>query len=82
MGWGRSGGRSGRPSEWFFAAHFYQDPVCPGSLGLESFQQLLKVVASEAVGSEPLGTRFESLGLGDLAPLDLPGPDPADRTTL
>ena len=31
--------------DWFFAAHFYQDPVCPGSLGLESFQQLLKVVA-------------------------------------
>jgi 3-hydroxymyristoyl/3-hydroxydecanoyl-(acyl carrier protein) dehydratase len=33
------------PREWFFKAHFYQDPVCPGSLGLESFLQLLKVVA-------------------------------------
>jgi len=33
------------PQEWFFAAHFYQDPVCPGSLGLESFLQLLKVIA-------------------------------------
>ena len=33
------------PEEWFFRAHFYQDPVCPGSLGLESFLQLLKVVA-------------------------------------
>lgn len=33
------------PEEWFFKAHFYQDPVCPGSLGLESFLQLLKVVA-------------------------------------
>ncbi len=32
------------PEEWFFKAHFYQDPVCPGSLGLESFLQLLKVV--------------------------------------
>ncbi|MCA9243697.1 MAG: hypothetical protein KDA32_07090 [Phycisphaerales bacterium] len=30
------------PDEWFFAAHFYQDPVCPGSLGLESFLQLLR----------------------------------------
>ncbi len=30
------------PEEWFFAAHFYQDPVCPGSLGLESFLQLLR----------------------------------------
>jgi 3-hydroxymyristoyl/3-hydroxydecanoyl-(acyl carrier protein) dehydratase len=34
-----------RPEEWFFAAHFYQDPVMPGSLGLESFLQLLEVVA-------------------------------------
>ncbi len=32
------------PDEWFFKAHFYQDPVCPGSLGLESFIQLLKHV--------------------------------------
>ena len=28
------------PKEWFFEAHFYQDPVCPGSLGIESFLQL------------------------------------------
>ena len=35
------------PGEWFFKAHFYQDPVCPGSLGLESLLQLLKVVAAE-----------------------------------
>ncbi len=33
------------PDEWFFHAHFYQDPVCPGSLGLESFMQLLKYMA-------------------------------------
>ena len=33
------------PGEWFFKAHFYQDPVCPGSLGLESFLQLIKTVA-------------------------------------
>ncbi|CAB1074883.1 omega-3 polyunsaturated fatty acid synthase subunit, PfaB / omega-3 polyunsaturated fatty acid synthase subunit, PfaC [Olavius algarvensis Delta 1 endosymbiont] len=35
------------PTEWFFKAHFYQDPVCPGSLGIESFIQLLKFVARE-----------------------------------
>jgi PfaB family protein len=34
-----------RPEEWYFKAHFYQDPVVPGSLGLESFLQLLKTVA-------------------------------------
>ena len=33
------------PSAWFFEAHFVQDPVWPGSLGLESFLQLLKYVA-------------------------------------
>jgi 3-hydroxymyristoyl/3-hydroxydecanoyl-(acyl carrier protein) dehydratase len=30
------------PDEWFFDAHFYQDPVCPGSLGIESFLQTLR----------------------------------------
>jgi 3-hydroxymyristoyl/3-hydroxydecanoyl-(acyl carrier protein) dehydratase len=39
-----------RPEEWFFKAHFYQDPVVPGSLGLESFLQLLKFLASERWG--------------------------------
>jgi len=34
-------------SAWFFKAHFYQDPVVPGSLGLESFFQLLKLYAAE-----------------------------------
>jgi len=33
------------PDEWFFQAHFYQDPVCPGSLGIESFIQLIKFAA-------------------------------------
>jgi len=33
------------PSEWFFRAHFHQDPVCPGSLGIESFLQLVKFAA-------------------------------------
>jgi 3-hydroxymyristoyl/3-hydroxydecanoyl-(acyl carrier protein) dehydratase len=33
------------PEEWFFKAHFYQDPVWPGSLGIEAFMQLLKFIA-------------------------------------
>jgi 3-hydroxymyristoyl/3-hydroxydecanoyl-(acyl carrier protein) dehydratase len=33
------------PGEWFFKAHFLGDPVCPGSLGLESLIQLLKFMA-------------------------------------
>jgi len=38
------------PDEWFFKAHFYEDPVTPGSLGLESFQQVLKFAAVERWG--------------------------------
>jgi PfaB family protein len=38
------------PGAWFFQAHFMHDPVWPGSLGLESFLQLLKVVAVERWG--------------------------------
>jgi 3-hydroxymyristoyl/3-hydroxydecanoyl-(acyl carrier protein) dehydratase len=43
----RRGIKAVDPNEWFFKAHFYQDPVCPGSLGLESFLQLLKIAALE-----------------------------------
>ncbi|HSM73553.1 MAG TPA: hypothetical protein VK852_02925, partial [Desulfobacterales bacterium] len=39
------GSKSVDPDEWFFKAHFHQDPVCPGSLGIESFLQLLKFAA-------------------------------------
>lgn len=46
------------PDEWFFAAHFYQDPVCPGSLGLESFIQLIKYAAVQRWGGNA-GTTFE-----------------------
>ncbi len=35
------------PDAWYFKAHFYQDPVIPGSLGIESMVQLLKVFALE-----------------------------------
>ncbi len=50
------------PEEWFFKAHFYQDPVCPGSLGLESFLQLLKAHAVRLWGGGPC--RFETMTLG------------------
>ena len=50
------------PDEWFFKAHFYQDPVWPGSLGLEAFLQLLKVVAAKRWGWRP-DDRFETMVL-------------------
>lgn len=38
------------PADWFFQAHFYQDPVWPGSLGLEAMLQLMKVEAMRRFG--------------------------------
>ncbi|MGR3319631.1 MAG: beta-ketoacyl synthase N-terminal-like domain-containing protein [Candidatus Anammoxibacter sp.] len=52
------------PEEWFFKAHFYQDPVCPGSLGLESFLQLLKVVAIRRWGDDP-NFQIETIALNE-----------------
>ena len=53
------------PEEWFFRAHFYQDPVWPGSLGLEAFLQLLKVVAVQRWGARfARSHRFDSMKLG------------------
>ena len=52
-------------TEWFFKAHFYQDPVIPGSLGLESYIQLLKVVAINRWGKELEGKAcYEPMALG------------------
>lgn len=30
------------PDDWYFACHFYQDPVMPGSLGIEAIVQAVK----------------------------------------
>jgi 3-hydroxymyristoyl/3-hydroxydecanoyl-(acyl carrier protein) dehydratase len=53
------------PDDWFFKAHFYQDPVIPGSLGLESFLQLLKAVAIDRWSDELKGQkcRFEPIAI-------------------
>ncbi|MCP4022440.1 MAG: hydroxymyristoyl-ACP dehydratase, partial [Desulfobacteraceae bacterium] len=39
--------------EWFFDAHFYQDPVCPGSLGIESFLQLIRFFTNKKWNIDP-----------------------------
>ncbi|NDD39016.1 MAG: type I polyketide synthase, partial [Verrucomicrobia bacterium] len=48
--------------EWFFQAHFYQDPVVPGSLGLESFLHLLKFAAVQRWGHAPT-LRWEAVAM-------------------
>jgi len=52
------------PNAWFFQAHFYQDPVWPGSLGLEGFLQLLRYLARERWGADP-DARVECVALGE-----------------
>ncbi len=52
------------PHAWFFAAHFYQDPVWPGSLGLESLLQLLKVYALDRWAHLAATHRFEPIARG------------------
>ena len=50
--------------EWFFKAHFYQDPVTPGSLGLESFLQLLKEAALQLWPDKLTTHRFSCALMG------------------
>ncbi|MFK7989539.1 MAG: beta-ketoacyl synthase N-terminal-like domain-containing protein [Sandaracinaceae bacterium] len=50
------------PDEWFFKAHFYQDPVQPGSLGIEAMLQLLQFYMLEAGLDEGMKRpRFEGI---------------------
>ncbi len=44
--------------DWYFKCHFYQDPVMPGSLGVESVMQALEVFALH----QDLGKGFASPG--------------------
>jgi acyl transferase domain-containing protein/3-hydroxymyristoyl/3-hydroxydecanoyl-(acyl carrier protein) dehydratase len=57
-------------SDWFFRAHFFGDPVQPGSLGIEAMIQALQwaCIADDVAGTFGLrNPRFESLATG--APL-------------
>jgi acyl transferase domain-containing protein/3-hydroxymyristoyl/3-hydroxydecanoyl-(acyl carrier protein) dehydratase len=52
------------PAEWFFKAHFFQDPVQPGSLGLEAMLQLLQFyMLHEGLGEGIPDPRFEAIAV-------------------
>lgn len=70
--------RSVQPGDWFFRAHFFQDPVMPGSLGIEGMMQGLALALAEAghldgrveprfVGADP-GRRFTWSYRGQVRP--------------
>jgi 3-hydroxymyristoyl/3-hydroxydecanoyl-(acyl carrier protein) dehydratase len=44
------------PNDWFFTCHFYQDPVMPGSLGVEAMMQAMQIYALQL----DLGKPFKS----------------------
>ncbi len=48
-------------SQWFFKAHFYQDPVQPGSLGIEALLQAVQALAIDLdLGAGLTAPRFET----------------------
>ncbi|MBI2399315.1 MAG: acyltransferase domain-containing protein [Xanthomonadales bacterium] len=52
------------PGEWFFKAHFFQDPVQPGSLGLEAMLQALQaLLLHQGAGAGMVSPRFETIAL-------------------
>ncbi|HXQ71930.1 MAG TPA: 1-acyl-sn-glycerol-3-phosphate acyltransferase [Pyrinomonadaceae bacterium] len=54
-----------KPGDWFFKAHFFQDPVQPGSLGLDAMCQLLQFYMIENdLGSAVAQPRFEPIIIG------------------
>jgi 3-hydroxymyristoyl/3-hydroxydecanoyl-(acyl carrier protein) dehydratase len=53
------------PSEWYFRAHFFRDPVQPGSLGIEAMCDLLKFHLIERdAGAGMRRPRFEPVVTG------------------
>jgi 3-hydroxymyristoyl/3-hydroxydecanoyl-(acyl carrier protein) dehydratase len=47
------------PQDWFFSNHFYQDPVMPGSLGVEAIQQTMQAYCLACgLGSDFHSPRF------------------------
>ncbi len=68
-----------QPSDWYFACHFHQDPVMPGSLGLETITQALQAFALRTgldqglvsphfahVEGQPTTWKFRGQVLGDI----------------
>lgn len=53
------------PAEWYFKAHFYRDPVQPGSLGIEMLLQLVQFAMLDLGFGKQMGpsARFEPVAL-------------------
>ena len=50
------------PTDWFFPCHFFQDPVMPGSLGVESIIQAMRIFAlQQDLGKEMTSPLFTNV---------------------
>jgi 3-hydroxymyristoyl/3-hydroxydecanoyl-(acyl carrier protein) dehydratase len=64
-GLGRIRGRQKvEPGAWYFRAHFYQDPVQPGSLGLEALGELARALLL-LMRPQLRGAVFEPIAVGE-----------------
>lgn len=53
------------PHAWYFKAHFYQDPVQPGSLGLDALSQLLaRAILLKGLDQGMSDPHFETIATG------------------
>lgn len=49
------------PADWYFTCHFYQDPVMPGSIGVEAMLEALRIFALRlGLGNKLAGAGFLS----------------------
>jgi 3-hydroxymyristoyl/3-hydroxydecanoyl-(acyl carrier protein) dehydratase len=54
--------KTNNPTDWFYTCHFFQDPVMPGSLGVEAvFQTLQAYALSKGIGRTFTSPRFRLL---------------------
>jgi 3-hydroxymyristoyl/3-hydroxydecanoyl-(acyl carrier protein) dehydratase len=44
--------RRNTPQDWFYTCHFHEDPVMPGSLGIEAIVQAMKVFSQQKINSD------------------------------
>ncbi|WP_298775307.1 beta-ketoacyl synthase N-terminal-like domain-containing protein [uncultured Shewanella sp.] len=54
--------RTINPSDWFFQFHFHQDPVMPGSLGVQAIIELMQTYAiNQGLGKTFTNPKFEQI---------------------
>ncbi|MDB5461045.1 MAG: omega-3 polyunsaturated fatty acid synthase subunit protein, partial [Caulobacteraceae bacterium] len=69
--------------DWFFKAHFFQDPVQPGSLGVEAMLQAMQsLMLLEGMDEGLTAPRFEPLAIGERAVWRYRGQVTPERDTV